>query len=181
MKSVLGPANSFAKLAVADDVNSGFGLLADNFLNARTQALRIGFDVVGSSSFLLSQKGGKIVGPDETADMGRENAVNATFHFGVVRKVICSTRNPDGGWSRRRPVCRFQAVAASRVGWRRPNRSSRGSTSSRTTSKSSKKFGNATAIPSRPASAIRLYCWTTSSGSPLTRNVPVPLTKRSRR
>ena len=80
LQHVLRPADRFAELAVADDVDADLGLLAHDLGDRLLQALVVSRLVVRLAGLLGAQKFLQRRRPDEAADMGGEDAVGTALH-----------------------------------------------------------------------------------------------------
>ena len=98
---VLRPADRFAELAVADDVDADFGLLVHHLRDRRRQALVISGRVVRLAGLLGAQKLLQRLRPDQAADMGGQDAVGAALHLcslgGLLRQANTAPRGPRNG------------------------------------------------------------------------------------
>ncbi len=77
---ILRPADRFAELAVADDVDADFGLVAHDFGDGIFQARIIGGMVVRLARLLQAQEILQLGWPNKAADMRGENAIDAALH-----------------------------------------------------------------------------------------------------
>src|SRR5262249_2419249 len=77
---VLRPADRFPEFAVANHVDAGLGLPADDSADRLGQARLIGFGIERFAGLLRTQERLQRLGPDQAADMGGEDAVAAAFH-----------------------------------------------------------------------------------------------------
>src|SRR5262249_52340558 len=77
---VLRPADRFPEFTVADHVDAGLGLPADDSADRLGQARLVGLRVERFSRLLRAPKPLERLGPDQAADMGGENSSAAAFH-----------------------------------------------------------------------------------------------------
>ena len=75
------PVAALAELAVADDVDAGLHLAADDLLDRFLQARLIGGLVVGLLAFDLAQELDQLGRPHQAADMGGANAIDGAGQF----------------------------------------------------------------------------------------------------
>jgi hypothetical protein len=78
---VEGPVTALAELPVADDVDAGLDLLADDLLDRFLEAGLIGGFVVGLAVLDLAQEFDQFRRPHQAADMGGANAIDGAGHF----------------------------------------------------------------------------------------------------
>src|SRR4051812_34228577 len=81
---VLRPADGLSKLPVADHIDAGFGLPADDIGDRSGQAMIVGLLVERFARLLSTQELLQRLRPNQTADMGREDAIDASFHLVLV-------------------------------------------------------------------------------------------------
>src|SRR5262249_56214883 len=79
-KHVLRPADRLAELAVTDNINADFGLLAHHLSNRRLQAGLMGPLVIGLAGLFGAQKLLQRCRADQAANMGCQNPVSTAFH-----------------------------------------------------------------------------------------------------
>src|SRR5262249_50491837 len=80
LQHVLRPADRFAELTVAHDVDAGLGLLAHDVGDGGSEAFLIGDLVERLAGLLEPQESLQRLGPDEAAHVGGEDAVRAVLH-----------------------------------------------------------------------------------------------------
>ena len=68
-------------LAIGDDIDAAFGLLANHFGDRACDAARIGLSVERLASLLGLDHLQQIGRPRQAADMGGENTLRASFHL----------------------------------------------------------------------------------------------------
>ena len=78
---VLRPADRFPEFAVADHIDAGFGLAANDGGDRLGQARLVGVRVERFARLLRAQECLQRLGPDQAADMGGEDSVAAAFHL----------------------------------------------------------------------------------------------------
>ena len=80
LERVLRPADRFPEFAVADHVDAGLGLPADDSADRLGQARLIGFRGDRFAGLLRAQERLQRLGPDQAAHMGGENSIAAALH-----------------------------------------------------------------------------------------------------
>ncbi len=81
LEHVLRPADRFPELAVADHVDAGLGLAANDLGDRIGQAPVVGGLVDRLARLLRAQEILQRLRPDQAADMGGEDAIGAAFHL----------------------------------------------------------------------------------------------------
>jgi hypothetical protein len=94
----LRPADRFSEFPVADHVDAGFGLAANDGGDGFGQTLLIRFPLERPARLLRAQKRLQRLWPDQAADMRGENAVSAAFHVPLFH---CSASTRGRRW---RPI-----------------------------------------------------------------------------
>src|SRR4051794_25465511 len=89
LQHVLRPADGLSKLPVADHIDAGFGLPADDISDRSAQAMIVCLQVERFARLLGTQELLQRLRPNQAADMGREDAINASFHL-VLRAPVSS-------------------------------------------------------------------------------------------
>src|SRR6476646_5475830 len=87
LQHVLRPADGLSKLPVADHIDAGFGLPAHDIGDRSGQAMIVCLRVKRFARLLGTQKLLQRLRPNQAADMGREDAINASFHLVLRARV----------------------------------------------------------------------------------------------
>ena len=104
LQHVLRPADGLSKLPVADHIDAGFGLPADDIGDRSGQAMIVCLQVERFARLLGTQELLQRLRPNQAADMGREDAINTSFHL-VLRAPMKMVR-PSSSHSGHRQIAR---------------------------------------------------------------------------
>ncbi len=85
-ENVLRPADGFPELAVADDVDAGIGLPANDLGDGIRSGIHHRLLVERLAGLLRAQEILQSLRPDQAADMGGQNAVGTSFHLLIVAR-----------------------------------------------------------------------------------------------